>query len=529
MDMKVEKRMLMVVWFIIMMAASSFANEPDSFKVGWASADITPTKPVLLAGQFHARVSEGVMDPLSATALAIESVKDGKRTKAIMISCDYVSITDGMRDQSNLRQQVRDLLKDLFSSVAAEDIMINATHTHAAPVLSVNKVESIYGIGLDMMSPDKEVMTPEAYSKFAASRIAEAARKAWNSRSKGGISFGLSKAVLGHNRLQVEESGKSIMYGSTARPEFSHIEGYENHDLNLLYTWDPKGKLTGVVVNASVPSQISEHLYQVSADFWHETRLSLKEKLGKNIYVLSQASSAGDQSPHIMWGSKGEERMQRIMGLVGEDGVGRGKIAQRKQFAMRITEGVTSILPYMQKNIEWNPAFAHKTETIQLSRRLLGEQDLKDARKEIALMEPEFNNLLQKAKENPEQMKVPRWYTKITVAYSRLKRGQSVLERFELEKKSSKLPVEVHVIRIGDMAFASNPFELYLDYGIQIMSRSPATQTFLVQLAGGGTYLPTRRSIAGGAYGAVPASTIIGPEGGKELVEKTLEIIQSLW
>jgi hypothetical protein len=61
------------------------------------------------------------------------------------------------------------------------------------------------------------------------------------------------------------------------------------------------------------------------------------------------------------------------------------------------------------------------------------------------------------------------------------------------------------------------------------MWRSAALQTFVVQLTGSGTYLPTKRSIAGGAYGAVPASTLVGPEGGKELVDETLAIIDSLW
>ena len=32
----------------------------------------------------------------------------------------------------------------------------------------------------------------------------------------------------------------------------------------------------------------------------------------------------------------------------------------------------------------------------------------------------------------------------------------------------SMVPVEVHVLRLGDVAMATNPFELFLDYGIQI-------------------------------------------------------------
>ena len=91
------------------------------------------------------------------------------------------------------------------------------------------------------------------------------------------------------------------------------------------------------------------------------------------------------------------------------------------------------------------------------------------------------------------------------------------------------MPIEVHVLRVGDAVFATNPFELYLDYGMQMKARSPAIQTFIVQLTGSGSYLPTKRSISGGAYGAVPASTLIGPEGGRELVDQTLGMIESLW
>ena len=68
------------------------------------------------------------------------------------------------------------------------------------------------------------------------------------------------------------------------------------------------------------------------------------------------------------------------------------------------------------------------------------------------------------------------------------------------------------------------------DFGTQIKARSKAVQTFTVQTADGHyRYLPTQRSLAGSAYGAVPESITFGPEGGRELVERTLELISSLW
>ena len=89
--------------------------------------------------------------------------------------------------------------------------------------------------------------------------------------------------------------------------------------------------------------------------------------------------------------------------------------------------------------------------------------------------------------------------------------------------------VEVHVLRLGDIAICTNPFELFTDYGIQMKSRSKALQTFVIQLAGSGTYLPTDRAAAGGGYSAIVQSNRVGPEGGQVLVEQTLKLIDTLW
>ena len=86
------------------------------------------------------------------------------------------------------------------------------------------------------------------------------------------------------------------------------------------------------------------------------------------------------------------------------------------------------------------------------------------------------------------------------------------------------------MIRLGDVAIATNPFELYLDYGVRIEARSKAEQTFIVQLAcGSGGYLPSARAIAGGSYGAGPENGPVGPEGGQVLVERTVELIGALF
>jgi len=48
-------------------------------------------------------------------------------------------------------------------------------------------------------------------------------------------------------------------------------------------------------------------------------------------------------------------------------------------------------------------------------------------------------------------------------------------------------------------------------------------------LAGPGTYLPTAVAVRGGGYSAIVASSVVGPEGGQVLVDRTVDLINSLW
>ena len=56
-------------------------------KIGWATRSITPERPVMLHGQMHVRVSQGIENPVIVTALALE--RGGEAV--IFIACDLVS------------------------------------------------------------------------------------------------------------------------------------------------------------------------------------------------------------------------------------------------------------------------------------------------------------------------------------------------------------------------------------------------------------------------------------------------------
>ena len=264
-------------------------DEIPAMRIGWAQGDITPSEPVLIAGQFHARLSEGVMDPLTATALALESGEE----QAVLVSCDLVSIPDDLRDK------VRSHIKDRVNDLAPDHVVLSATHTHTGPELrrpdpGAGNVSA--GTGVELAA-----MRLEDCVDMTAERIARVVEEAWAARSPGKFAFGLGHAVVGRNRRWVNTDAASTMYGNTDTPGFSHIEGYEDHSVNILATYDESDSLTGLVVNVPSPSQVTEGAFMLSADYWHETRQELRKRLGADLFVLAQCSAAGDQSPHLLY------------------------------------------------------------------------------------------------------------------------------------------------------------------------------------------------------------------------------------
>jgi hypothetical protein len=468
--------------------------------------DITPPGPCQVCGQFFARISEEVWDPVTATALALESGGE----QAVLVSCDLVGIPDDLRDAVRLH------LRQGTDGPDPMKVVLSGTHTHTGPEVRIPNWSA--GTSTTTLGVELPAMGGDEYQPLAAERIAGAVRKAWAARAPGGASYGMGYAVVGRNRRWVDTAGKSTMYGKTDTPLFSHIEGYEDHSLGLVATTDPSGKLTGLVVNVPCPSQVSEVEFAISADYWCETRQELRRRFGKDLFILPQCSAAGDQSPHLIYDKRAAQRM---LGLKGR--------SVRQEIAQRIANAVEEILPFVAATVDRAPLLAHRAETIDLPRNALTQADVDDALAEADTLRLRYEEEMRKLEADPSLQSRPRWYKDASMFHRQMKWQQAVADRFEQQKTQPNMPVEFHVLRLGDLAIATNSFEYYLDFGVFIKARSPAVQTLLVQLAGGGSYCPSRRSLAGGGYGSLPASNPVGPEGGRKLAERTVEVLLALW
>lgn len=456
------------------------ASGESKILVGWASKSITPDRPVALAGQFHVRISKHVQDPITATALAIESGDE----QSIMVSCDLVAIRTG------IQEKLRKLVKPRLKEFGVKNLFLNATHTHTAP-------EILEG---HFSEQDKAVMTPTEYVDFLLNCLSDVIVEAWEARKPGAVSWALGHAVVGHNRRAVYLDGSAQMYGSTDREDFDSIEGYEDHELNMLFFWNQEQKLSGIVINIACPSQVTENAYYVSADFWHEARTELRKRYSEDLFVFPQCAAAGDQSPHFLLSKRAEEHMRKEKG-----------VSEREEIAIKIANAVDYVFPSASSSIKTGVPFKHIVQDVDLPIRKITEAELERAKQE-------YNRLMDKQPIDEQ-----------STDFSHLRRNKSVIDRYEKQEENPFFKIELHVIRLGDIAIASNPFELFLDYGMRIRARSKALQTFTVQLACSSSgYLPTAKAVAGGGYGAESVSNRVGPEGGQMLVNRTVELINEI-
>ncbi len=449
--------------------------------IGAEEISITPDQPIALSGQMRTRIAREVESPVTATALAIES-RDGENVldQAIMVSCDLVAIREG------ILEKVRASLKERIPDFDVQKLFLSATHTHTAPVM----LEGRYEI------PKDDVMQPAEYAAFLVEQIAQVSENAWNGRKPGAVGWGLGHAVVAQNRRAVYADGHAQMYGKTNVANFHGIEGYEDHGVEVLFFWDKDHQLIATAINVACPSQEVEGRSAVNADFWHQVRERLRSQHGADLLVLGWTAASGDQSPHLMFRKEAEERMRRLRGLDRLDELARRIVAAWEEAYAGARQEIHSDVPLV-----------HTVKTIELPRREVTEEEAANARKQVEALS-----------KDPAAKRRMLWF-------------QRTVDRYEQQQEGTVEPytMELHVLRLGDVAIATNRFELFTEYGIRIKARSPALQTFVIQLAGPGSYLPTRQAVAGGGYSAVVESSVIGAEGGDVLVDQTVEAINALW
>ena len=501
----------------------------SNIKIGWASRNISTDKPVLVPGMAYLRTSNGTHDPITATVMVVE---DGD--SAIFITVDMVSVGSATLDT------VREKVARKDPSVPVGNIIINATHTHAGPTRTPHFADMETVDGKWKAVHELEVASSDEYIEFMTDAISDAVCEAWQGRKEGGIAYGYGYAVVAFSRrvCYFEDTSKlkkaditdtfysmngtAIMYGKTDRPDFSHYEAGADHFINIVYTFDKDGKLTGAVINVPCPSQNSGHEWRLSADYWNEVRENIRRKYG-DIYILAQCAAAGDLSPKILHYIQANARRLRLkFGETQEI----EEYNMRRDSAERIAAAFDEVLSWAKKDIRTSMPIQHHSERMLLPRLRISEEMYEYCRQALELVD---QKTFVKTDDKIEDFK---YNTRLVAERNRLLKA---IQRYKEQDEKPELPAEIHVIGMGDIAFATTNHELYMDFQHRIQARSPYEQTLIVQLCGqpadcanNAGYLCTERALEGRGYSAIPFSCNISPEGGQIYVNRVVEILKKM-
>ena len=482
------------------LAGEGGVRRRGSLSFGWASESIVPNKPVAIGGQYHTRISGDVHDPITVTALAIETRDaQGVIDQGVWVSCDLSGIR--RKTVKNIRNLVTKSLPDLD----VMKIVISATHTHTAPAITdadetdLHPYDFAGSWAYRIPADQQNIMRPREYLDFLERQIAAAVVRAWKSRQPGQFSSVLSHAAIARNRRAVYFDGTTRLYGDTKDPNFSHTEGTSDDSVDALFFWRD-GQIVGIALALYCPSQEVEGELYLSADFWSDARLLLRERFSAGLFVLPVTGASGDQSPHIQVGKSSEADMLK-----------RRKLSYRQEIARRIVHAVEDVAGVARESSRAEVWFDHRVEHFQLPVWKVSEQRFAEASAIFNAGKDKFDRLT-----SPD--------------YINWRVSRTMMARYELQKTEPYYRAEIHALRFDDLAIVTNPFELYTDYGLRMKARSPAAQTSVVQLtADCSAYLATERAVQGGGYSGRIDDGVVGPEGGRVLVEETSRLLKDMW
>ena len=492
------------------------------FLIGWAEESLVPDKKVELGGQFYERISEYVESDITATAMAIEA--DGEQ--AIIVSCDLTGMYGGIMDI------IREKFAAYNTGVDPMKLIVGVTHTHTSikygKKAGFSAAEAILN---EFLPADKQytrlvkanaedVLGLEEALYFIADRVALAAKRAWENRAEAMYANAFGRAVVGHCRRVCFDDGSAEMWGDTNTANFTALEGGNDSGIELIYTFDKNRKLTGIVANIACPSQVLEHRSFISADYWGKVKEGLRREYGEDIYLLAMGGAGGDQCPRDL------VRWVNPETPINDPNVNRPNYIERvadpsmfdlsgcRVIGRRVSNEIISVLQEITE-IKDEATFKHETFVMQLPLRKATKEQYNQAVREIEYY-------VDKNKDKAE-------FNYADNAKMHVYAG--TISRYREQQFKETYDTEIHVIRFGDIAIATNPFELFLDYGNRIKARSLAKQTFIMQLTCGnsGGYLPTEKAENGGHYSAYISSGHVGHEGGDMMVRKDIDVINKMF
>ncbi len=211
---------MLMMGFALLSAVQTRAQQPQP-SAAVAQVDITPPMGMPMAGYYHPRGADGVLDPLYCKALVIEV--GGMR--AALVSLDLISVTRAITDQA--RTDI-----EAATGIPADHVLISATHAHTGPELARDSLRVD-----DMGGSNQETVT---YTQELPRKIQDCVQKACDALQP--VQIEMAKGLchdLAFNRRYFMRDGSVGWNPGKLNPDIMLPAGPTDPEVGILYVQQP--------------------------------------------------------------------------------------------------------------------------------------------------------------------------------------------------------------------------------------------------------------------------------------------------
>jgi hypothetical protein len=243
------------------------------WKIGLASARITPEEPVFMAGYASRnKPSEGVAGHLYAKAMAFEDAQGGR---AVLLTADVIGFPAPVGDPIFERIMEK-------TGLPRARILLAASHTHTGPTLGTDP--SIGGPG-----SEEDRARTAAYTRKLQDRLVELAVEALGKLQPARLSWGWGMVSFPVNRR--EFTARGVVLGVNPR-------GPVDRSVPVLRVDDPSGKLRAVLFQCACHcTTATGQIYEISGDYAGYAQEHL-EAAHPGAQAMFMAGCGGDANPY---------------------------------------------------------------------------------------------------------------------------------------------------------------------------------------------------------------------------------------
>ncbi len=458
---------------------------------GVARVDITPPVGIAHAGwgaQKH-QVAEAIDMPLYVTALVLQQ---GELRVAI-VDVDILILNADM--DAEARSAVVEA-----TGIEPDNIRLAYSHNHSGPAMMSDWLTE----GMDLA---------EAWYAAIPAKVAEAVSDAMSSLQEVVVSSGAGECRININRRPVDSHGNRFT-GRNWNDPVDHEVGVVALDT---LSGDP---LATLMIFACHPTMMGHDNTSITPDFPGPARRVVEETVGGLCLFLQGAG--GNQGP--IHGFVGDLNVYRREGT--KLGLETARVRmnldpyERKERLIEILPSGADLGMYEDEVVsEPDSELGVAWDETELPLRELEPVDVLERRAaELADVVAEMH-----ASEAP--------HDELVAAVSRAKKATIALNCARLAARHGEdghITMRSQAIRLGETVLVSVPLEPFVEIGLEVKERSPASRTFFSGFSNGHfNYLPTDAGIEEGGY-EVDVSPFAA--GSAELVTRAcIRAIEKVW